>query len=237
MKQQVMAIIGTVAYMLAAVVLAWYAWWQFTPERTLSPAGRLAALLTACGLMYVGGRLLSPRMDKRWQEIPMKVNLWVWFGLYLLLLATLTLFDPYYGRGGGLSLASWNRQLLQAYLTYNFNIIPGHMVIDMILSVMNGNISLKMALVNIFGNLAALMPAAFFLPQLFERQRKFKTFALTVGIMVAVIEITQFATLSGTFDIDDWILNVGGACLMYKLMETPKAKRWIEQFLGKEEMD
>lgn len=228
-----MTIAGAASYALAVTVLAWYAWWALVPERILSPTGRLAALLTACGLMYVGGRLLSPHLHQRLRTIPMRANLWIWFALYLLLLATLTLFDPYYGRGGRLAPASWNGQLLKLYLTYNFNILPGHMVADMILSVMNGSISLKMALVNIFGNFAALMPTAFFLPQLFQRQRRFKTFALTVGVMVALIECTQFITLSGTFDIDDWILNVGGACLMFRLLEAPKGRQWMETFLGK----
>lgn len=152
-----------------------------------------------------------------------RMILWVLFVLYLFLLADLTVF----GRNVGFGLADWNWEMLEMYLKYSFNIIPGHMVVDMIFSAMRGSVSPMVAFVNIFGNLAALMPTAFFLPTLFQKQRNFKTFALTVTGMVACIEITQFVTMSGNFDIDDFILNIGGACLMFKLLQTEKAKKFI----------
>ena len=223
--------VGGILYALAAAVLAVYAYVSFmsfsgTPE--LSTAGKLVLLLLACGLMYGGGRLLSSQWDEPFKQRLWRVNWWVWFVLYLFLLADLTVF----GRNVGFGLADWNRETLKMYLQYSFNIIPGHMVVDMIVSAWRGSISPTMALVNIFGNIAALMPTAFFLPRLFQKQQYFKTFALTVSAMVACIEITQFATMSGNFDIDDFILNVGGACLMFRLLETEKAQKWVDRFTG-----
>lgn len=225
MKRRWMKLVSVVLYALAAAVIVCYACMEWSVEVYLSPAGQTVMLLAACGLMYVGGRILGQNVDERYRRLPMRVNGWVWFGLYLWLLATLTVF----GRNVGFRLPDWNRDALEWYLRYSFNIIPGHMVADMILSALRGSVSPTMALVNIFGNIAALMPTAFFLPNLFPKQRRFRTFALTVTGMVACIEITQFVTMTGNFDIDDFILNIGGACLMFRLLQSEQGQKPVKR--------
>lgn len=217
MKRQMRRFVGALLCALATAETAGYAWLSFRPEVTLSTAGRLAVLATVCLFSYAGGRCLSPYLRERGRTLFIRTTLWVWFALYLTLLAGLTVLYR-----GPLRLPHWDGALLAYYLRYNFNLIPGHMVVDMILSAFNGSISLRMCLVNIFGNFAALMPTAFFLPLLFPQRfggkRGMKPFALAVTGMVAVIECTQFLTLTGTFDIDDFILNVSGACVMHVLL-------------------
>ena len=46
-------------------------------------------------------------------------------------------------------------------------------------------------------------------------------------IVVALIEGLQFITLSGSCDIDDFILNVGGACLLYGILSIESIKSFI----------
>lgn len=219
MKRRIMKFVSVVPYALAVAVLVLYARMQFSSELIISPAGRIALLLVACCMMGIGGIILSKNVDEPYKWLPMRVNIWVWFGLYMILLFTLTLFDEYFGRSGSLGFGNWNEDVFRTYMTYCFNIIPFRTVIDMFVSVIKGSISVKMFLYNIVGNIAALMPTAFFLPNILKKQQNFKIFALTVTGIVAVIEIMQFITLSGAFDIDDFILNISGACFMFKLLE------------------
>ena len=208
---------GGAFYALAAAVLVFYFRLSLDPMWTILPPGRVVLLLSACLLMYVGGRLIAGTLPERHRLIPYKANLAIWFGLYLLLLATLTLFDNYFGRDS-LTMADWDRQMFRHYMRNSFNLIPFATVADLFIEWMNGRIGARMFFYNIFGNIAALMPTALFLPLLFPKQRESKTFVLTVTGMVLFIEAAQFATLSGSFDIDDLILNVGGAWLAFVLL-------------------
>ncbi len=206
--------IGTAFYALAAAALVFYFWLSLNPLRMVTPLGRVVLLSVICLLMHIGARLIAGTLSERHRLLLLKSNLAVWFGLYLLLLITMTLFDDYFGRGS-MSMADWNMETFRHYMKNSFNLLPFATVADMFIEWMDGRIGARMFLYNIFGNLAALMPTALFLPLLFPRQRESKIFLLTVTGMVLVIEVAQFATLSGSFDIDDLILNVGGAYLAF----------------------
>ena len=218
MKRRIMKLTGITAYALSTAAFAFYARMQLSAGIKISMAGMTVLILAVCPLMCVGGLILSKNMDERFRRLPMRINLCVWFAMYIVLLVNLTVLD----RNSRLLMPDWNMELLKMYMSRSFNIIPFRTVTDMFVSVINGSIPLKMFVYNIFGNAAALMPTAFFLPNIFKKQRDFKTFAFTVTGIVAAIEIIQFITLSGAFDIDDFILNVSGACLMFKLLDTKK---------------
>ena len=68
---------------------------------------------------------------------------------------------------------------------------------------------------NIFGNLLIFMPYGVFLPLIFKKQEKFKNFFITITLSVVAIELLQFITMSGSCDIDDLILNVIGAVIVF----------------------
>lgn len=80
-------------------------------------------------------------------------------------------------------------------------------------------------ILNLFGNLAVLIPLGFFLPILFSRQRSFPIFLITVILLVCVIELAQFLTRRGALDVDDLILNVPGACLGWLIWRALQKKR------------
>ena len=50
-------------------------------------------------------------------------------------------------------------------------------------------------------------------------------------IIVFIVECIQFITKSGTFDVDDIILNVLGATIMYGITRIKKVKELIEKIL------
>jgi glycopeptide antibiotics resistance protein len=112
-------------------------------------------------------------------------------------------------------IADWNRELLSTYTKNSFNIIPFDTIKLFINGYINGVVTFKDFGVNIFGNLFALMPYGMFIPLIFKKINKYYKFLILMIILVVTIELLQFISLSGSCDIDDLILNVLGASIVY----------------------
>ena len=152
----------------------------------------------------------------------MKINLRIFLALYLLLFATLTLFDPLWGRNGGFVI--WNKELFEMYVQNSLNLVPFKTVLQYFY---RGTVN--QFVVNVVGNLVCLMPLGILLPLNFEKQQKTGIFLMTCVLIVSAVEILQFATLSGSCDIDDFILNVGGAFLIYLFTKNKEAFGFLKQ--------
>lgn len=152
----------------------------------------------------------------------MKINLRIFLALYLLLFATLTLFDPLWGRNGGFVI--WNKELFEMYVQNSLNLVPFKTILQYFY---RGTVN--QFVVNVVGNLVCLMPLGILLPLNFEKQQKTGIFLMTCVLIVSAVEILQFATLSGSCDIDDFILNVGGAFLIYLFTKNKEAFGFLKQ--------
>ena len=152
----------------------------------------------------------------------MKINLRIFLALYLLLFATLTLFDPLWGRNGGFVI--WNKELFEMYVQNSLNLVPFKTILQYFY---RGTVN--QFVVNVVGNLVCLMPLGILLPLNFEKQRKTGIFLMTCVLIVSAVEILQFAPLSGSCDIDDFILNVGGAFLIYLFTKNKEAFGFLKQ--------
>ena len=175
--------------------------------------GRLFLLCGSCLFLYFGGFLLSKYKNN---IKPMKINLWIFFGLYLLLLVTLTLFDSIWGRNG-INLVNANINYKQ-YFENTVNLVP-FKTIMMYIKQFDSMYDTRTVLLNLLGNIIALMPMAFFLPLLFKKQNKFRNFLLTTTGIILLIEVLQLITSSGRFDVDDLILNLSGALILYEIIK------------------
>ena len=74
---------------------------------------------------------------------------------------------------------------------------------------------LRHAIVNLVGNVVMFIPLGFFLPKLWQKQRKLWRTLLTTALIILLVELTQLFTLVGSCDTDDLILNVLGAAIGY----------------------
>lgn len=210
-------------YIIAILFLGVYGLAEITKHLYLSEFGRLSLLCGSCFFLYFGGFILSKyRKDNK----PMKINLWIFFGLYLLLFITLTLFDQFWGRNG-LTIANWSKELFDRYINDSFNIIPFKTIIEYI-GAFDSLLDTRSVMFNLLGNMVACMPFAFFLPLLFKKQNNFKRFIITMFVIVLIIELLQFVTLSGSCDIDDVILNVSGALIMYAILKIKSVNSLIK---------
>ena len=210
-------------YSIAVIILIIYGIIEVTPKFALTGIARVIILCSSCISLYFAGLLLSKYVKN---NRPMKINLWIFFVLYVMLLTTVTLFDGFYGRRGFSSI-NWTKDILRNYMQNSMNFIPFKTIIGYIKPL--DNLPSSTIITNIVGNIIACMPFAFFLPLLFKKQNKLKIFTLTMILIVLLIELLQFITLSGSFDIDDLILNVLGAVILFLILKIKKINQLIHK--------
>lgn len=139
------------------------------------------------------------------------------FVLYLLLMLWL-LFGQRLGAAG----TGYDPEQLRQ----NMNLIPLKTISSYLRLIRRTSSSylMRIAVVNLAGNVVMFVPLGFFLPCLWRKLRKFwKTMALSLMIVVAV-ELVQLLTLLGSLDVDDLILNLPGAALGYGLFRLAEKK-------------
>lgn len=143
------------------------------------------------------------------------------FFVYLFVLTDFTLLNPSFGRNP--------RELPRNYYMEMFtNFTPFYSIYTVyIRGFIEGKINVSYLILNLLGNLCILMPLSLFLPILWKKQRKFYVFLPTVLLIGIGIEGTQFLTMRGSCDVDDVILNVGGAIICFFLLRIPPVSRLI----------
>ena len=183
----------------------------------ISPYVSLIILIFSCTVGYFASLVYAKTLSKDKAQKLMKGTFATFFVIYIFFLVTLVLFDSYFGRTGASNIPKWTRDAFKAYFDTRVNFVPFKTVTAFITGLFSGNV--KVFLVNVLGNLAAFSPFGFFLPVLFEKQKAFKNFLITMIIIVLSAEILQMLLLTGAFDVDDVILNMGGACIVFGLLK------------------
>ena len=219
--------ISIIFYVLAVIFLLIYAWAELMPHLMLSETGRLFLLGGSCLFLYVGG-IIKSKIENNNKS--MKFNLWIFFILYLVLLITLTLFDPMWGRNGFNSF-NWTQEGLDIYLENSVNLVPFKTIIEYIQKIFTSLLDTSTIFLNLFGNIACLMPLALFIPILFKKVDNTKKFLISILCVTLGIELIQFITFTGSCDIDDVILNTLGAFIMYKILNIKDVNNLVRNIL------
>lgn len=214
MNKKVNLVSSIIMYVIAGLVLLFYFGIGFIAQMT--EVSRLVLLGASSLFLYIGGGLLSKYLDN---NKPMKINLYIFFGLYLILLITLTLFDSLWLRNG-FNFSGFDN------IQDRINLVPFKTIMTFVKE-FDSMYSTSQIMLNLFGNVCAFMPMALFLLLLFKRQNKVFQFVITLILMILGIEFLQLITGSGRFDIDDLILNLFGAVLVYLLFKIKSVKALI----------
>ena len=187
---------------------------------------RCAYLLIVCIVAYLGGVLLKSRSGKN--LLPFLFLLFLF--LYLYLIASLTLFDQGLRLDGNRLL---DRTLTprEYYLKWFVNFHPFESIYTVyIRGTLDGYVSTRYAILNLLGNLCAFMPLSILLPALIPCMRRWYCFFPTVLLTVVGVEGLQYWLMVGSCDVDDVILNVGGAMILYLVLLIPPIRRFMERF-------
>lgn len=226
MKNKLYKVLVFIFYLLSLFIMLFCLKVRMNSAVYIYTKTRLILLLLACIFIYLSGYILVKKLN--YTKKILKVNLIIYFIIYTVTIITLTLFDEIFGRKG-LVLIRWDNELLNNYISNSFNMIPFNTIKLFINGYINGIVTLKDFFINIFGNIAVLMPYGLFIPLIFKRVNKYYKFLIIMVSLVIVIEVLQFVTLSGSFDIDDLILNVLGTSLVYFICKI----RTINKFINK----
>ena len=213
MKKTLMIIGSVIFYLIGLTILSFYLYLELAPKVSMDEIDRIILLFLLAFFCYLGTFLLSKFFKN---NKPMQIYLYGIFILYIITLIKLTLFDSDYGRVG-INIFDWSKENLEVYLRNN-NLIPFKTIIEYIAR------QDRIAIINLLGNIIAFAPMGFFLPLLFKKQNKLKVFIFTNIMIILTIELLQFLSLSGSFDIDDFLLNILGALITYGLFRIRKIK-------------
>lgn len=128
------------------------------------------------------------------------------FCYYIWVLANVLFFDNAFGRGFSMHMhASMDAVNLEPFWTIN----------NYLLAYKHGNIALRPVVLNLLGNLVAFAPMGVFLPALFRWQRSIFFFTATLTLGITTVEVLQIYTGAGSCDVDDLILNLAGALIVF----------------------
>ena len=95
-------------------------------------------------------------------------------------------------------------------LSDKINLVPFKTIIEYINT---DNATFRHAFINLAGNVVMFIPLGFFLPFLNIRCTKFPVLILYSVLIILIIELIQLFTLTGSFDVDDLILNTIGSAI------------------------
>ncbi len=140
----------------------------------------------------------------------MLLALWVGAVAYVTLLSRLGPGDP------GTFIFS-SGETMRSYADKRINLDPFRTVRDMVRGMRAGTFSPVSCALNLVGNLILFFPVAGFIRAFTKRRRLLLTFLWALAGSLAV-EGTQMLMTIGSFDVDDLILNVGGAVLFAVLL-------------------
>ena len=218
------------SYSIAGLGLLYYFVSDFTGILSLPPLFRMLLLVFVCFCAYLGSVSLC-KTAKNPQKI-MKTTFWGFFVLYIWFLITLVCFDDYFSRVGFDRLSSWNAKAFADYLQTRLNLVPFKTIGLFVKAIfIESEITARQIITNLLGNLAAFAPFAFFLPLLFDKFKRFGWFLLVMIGIVTTVELMQFALLTGYCEVDDLILNVGGAAILYWILRIKMVKAVVDKLV------
>ncbi|MDD3049223.1 MAG: VanZ family protein [Bacilli bacterium] len=135
-------------------------------------------------------------------------NIDIYIFLYFVLLMCLTMF-----------ISRTTIKLIDdTFLQYYFetiNVTP----FKTIMRYLKSNLSSYIIMYNVLGNFVALMPLSLLLVLKSDRYKKFVNQFFTLGFIVLSIELLQLLLSAGRFDIDDFILNIGGSMIFFIIIK------------------
>ena len=96
-------------------------------------------------------------------------------------------------------------------LSQNINLVPFRTIGGYMDRLYNSAGKLNhQAVINLGGNVIMFIPLGFLLPFVSDRAKKLKNCFVLTFVVILSVERLQFATLLGSFDIDDLLLNMIG---------------------------
>lgn len=188
-----MKFVRTIAFVLWVAVTALDLYIELDPRFVVNVPVKLgfaAAFVALWSIVFPPTR----RHMGKWLAV-----LFVYYGWMLL---NILFFDNAFGR---------------EQMHYGINLEPFHTIRNYLRAYNRGYIP-EIAMMNLWGNVAAFAPMGFFLPSLCRPFGNLFAFVPTMFLMISGVEIMQVVTACGSGDVDDLILNLAGVLVTWLVL-------------------
>ena len=113
------------------------------------------------------------------------------------------------------------------YIKNSSNFVPFKTINTYIRALFDRSMNIDIPIKNIFGNLFMFLPAGIYLPYYIRKINKISVFIISMSILLVVIEVVQVVTRRGSFDIDDFILNMLGALIGFEIWKAKVVQKLL----------
>ncbi|MBS4195166.1 VanZ family protein [Lederbergia citri] len=121
----------------------------------------------------------------------------------------------------------WTDLSLIEYIKRSSNLVPFKTIIIYVKPISEGSMNMDIRIKNLFGNAFMFLPMGIYLPYFISKINKISVFSFTMVILLFVIEGIQLVTRRGSFDIDDFILNLFGALIGFSIWKMNSNQKLI----------
>ena len=214
--KKIIAYLNIIAFVIITLVHFYLE--VFSKKISVNTTGKLFVVAIQVTLLIFSYVFFRKDLDEASRKQNLRYIVIITFGIYLFNLFVLLFIDSMYGRNNQGWIWS-NLDKLDIVAENSVNLIPFKGIGKIVSGVLNNNVSIKVFVTNILGNIFAFMPFAIFLKLISDRCDSIKRFILTMLIIILSVEILQLVTLRGVCDIDDLILNLSGALLLFLILK------------------
>jgi glycopeptide antibiotics resistance protein len=121
----------------------------------------------------------------------------------------------------------WTDLSLIEYIKSSSNFVPFKTISTYIMAILDGSMNISIPIKNLLGNLIMFLPMGIYLPYFIKKINKVRTITISMILLLFVIEVIQAVTRRGSFDIDDFILNMVGALIGYGIWKTKIVQKYF----------
>lgn len=150
-----------------------------------------------------------------------KIVLIISFIFYLLALVVLLFL-------GGSRGYVWADLTLIEYMKRSSNFVPFKTISTYIKAIYSGSMNIDIPIKNLVGNFIMFLPMGIYLPYFIKKINKVSVFSIAMIILLFVIEVIQLVTKRGSFDIDDFILNMLGTLIGFGIRKMKVVQKLLK---------
>lgn len=143
------------------------------------------------------------------------------FIFYLLVLVVLLFF-------GGSRGHIWTDLTLIEYMKRSSNFVPFKTISTYIKAIYRESMNIDIPIKNLVGNFIMFLPMGIYMPYYIKKINKVSVFLTVMIILLFVIEVIQLVTKRGSFDIDDFILNMLGSLIGFGIWKMKVVQKLLK---------
>lgn len=122
----------------------------------------------------------------------------------------------------------WSNLSLVEYIKTSSNLVPFKTINTYIQAIIDRSMNMDIPIKNLVGNLFMFLPMAIYLPFYIKRIKKVTIFIVSMILLLFFIEAIQLVTRRGSFDIDDFILNMTGALIGFGIWKSKAVQNLLK---------